>query len=217
MHSEQSDVVTSFDLNLYPYKMAVLPKLTVQNKHQRMTFAQNNEVSLNNVWFSDEAHFHLNGVANKQNVWFWASENPRVIHEKVHPAPRTAAWVIISSHGLLWQIFLEETVSSERYLSMLRISFGSHRLAAGLPLQTECFMQAGARLHTAYVVLDFLRDILNRRIISNRFPERFACGQNWPPNSPGLNPRDLLSLRVPQAKGFSEEAANNNAIESTGH
>ncbi|PNF20358.1 hypothetical protein B7P43_G12827 [Cryptotermes secundus] len=34
--------------------MTVLPKLTVQNNHQRMTFAewaQNNKVSLNNVWF----------------------------------------------------------------------------------------------------------------------------------------------------------------------
>jgi hypothetical protein len=52
------------DLNLYPYKTTVLPKLTVQNKHQRMTFvkwAQNNKVSSNNVCFSDEARFHLDG------------------------------------------------------------------------------------------------------------------------------------------------------------
>jgi hypothetical protein len=51
--------------------MTVLPKLTVQNKQQRMAFAvwvQNNEVSFNNVWFSDEAHFHLDGVVNTQNV-----------------------------------------------------------------------------------------------------------------------------------------------------
>jgi hypothetical protein len=55
------------DLNLYPYK------LTVQNKHQKAAFvewAQNNEVSFNNVWFSDEAHIHLDGVVNKQNVQF---------------------------------------------------------------------------------------------------------------------------------------------------
>jgi hypothetical protein len=40
------------DLNLYPYKMAVLSKLTVQNKHQRIAFAEwaQNEVSLNNVF-----------------------------------------------------------------------------------------------------------------------------------------------------------------------
>jgi hypothetical protein len=48
--------------------MIVLPKLTVQNKHQRIAFAawaQNNEVLFNNVWLSDEAYFHLDGVANK--------------------------------------------------------------------------------------------------------------------------------------------------------
>jgi hypothetical protein len=185
-----------------------------------MTFAewaQNNEVSFNNVWFSDEAHFHLNVVVNKQNVWFWASENPRVIHEKVHHALRITAWVVVSSNGLLWQIFFEETVNSERYLSMLRIRFESHLLATGLPLETEWFMQAGARPHTANVVLDFLRDIFKRRIISNRFPERFECGQNWPPNRHDLNPCDLLSLRVPKGKDFSEEAANNNGIESPDH
>jgi hypothetical protein len=31
-------------------------------------WAQNNEVSFNKVWFSDEAHFHLDGVVNKENV-----------------------------------------------------------------------------------------------------------------------------------------------------
>jgi hypothetical protein len=58
--------------------MTVLPKLTVQNKHQGMTFAewaQNNEASFNKVWFSDEAHFHIDGEINKQYVCFWVSEN----------------------------------------------------------------------------------------------------------------------------------------------
>jgi hypothetical protein len=51
------------DLNLYPYKMTVLPKLTVQNKHMAFAgWAQNNEVSFNNVWFSDDAHLHTKCV-----------------------------------------------------------------------------------------------------------------------------------------------------------
>jgi hypothetical protein len=57
------------NLNLYPYKMmTVLPKVTVQNKHQRMALAewtQTNEVLFNNIWFPDEAHFHLDSVVNK--------------------------------------------------------------------------------------------------------------------------------------------------------
>ncbi|GFU18075.1 uncharacterized protein TNCV_1446341 [Trichonephila clavipes] len=28
------------------------------------------------IWFTDEAHFHLNGFVNKQNWRFWGSENP---------------------------------------------------------------------------------------------------------------------------------------------
>jgi hypothetical protein len=134
--------------------------MTVLPKHQRMTFAewaQNNEVSFNNVWFSDEAHFHLDGVFNKQTVWFWPSENPCVIHEKVHHASRITVWVAISSHGLLGPIFFEETVNRECYLSMLYDTFVPH-LATGLLLQTQWFMHDGARLHTANVVLDFLYD-----------------------------------------------------------
>jgi hypothetical protein len=45
----------------------------IQNKHQRMAFtewAQDDEVLFYNVWFSDEAHFHLDVVVNKQNVRF---------------------------------------------------------------------------------------------------------------------------------------------------
>jgi hypothetical protein len=65
----------------------------------------------------------LDGVVNKQNVRFWGSENPRVIHQKVHLAPRITVWVAVSSRGLLGPILFEETVNSEHYLSMLCNSF----------------------------------------------------------------------------------------------
>jgi hypothetical protein len=53
-------------------------------------------------------------------------------------------------------------------------------------------MQDRARPHTANVVLAFLHDTFDSRIISNRFPDRIACGQNWPPNSPDLNTCDYF-------------------------
>jgi hypothetical protein len=150
-----------------------------------MTFAewaQNNEASFNSVWFSDAAHFYLDGVGNKQNVRaIWPSEDPRVIHEKVQHAPRITVWVAISSHELLGPICYEEAVNSGRYLSMLRNTSAPHLLATGLPLQTQWFMQDGARLHTANVVSDFLHDTFDSHVISNRFPDRVACERNWPP------------------------------------
>jgi hypothetical protein len=83
-------------------------------------------------------------------------------------------------------------VNSERYLSMLLNTFVLHLLATRLPLQTQYFMQDGARLHTTNVVLDFLHEIFDSRVVSNRFPDLFACGHIWPVNSPDLNPCDNL-------------------------
>jgi hypothetical protein len=188
----------------------MLPKLTVKNKHQRLTFAewaQNNEVSFNNAQFSDQAHFQLDGVVNKQNVRFWALQNPCVIHEKGAYELQITVWVAISSHRLLGPIFFEETVNSERYLSMLCNTSVPHLLATGLTSQTQWFMQDGARPHTANVVLDFLHDTFNSHVTSNRFPHCFACGQNWPPNSPYLCPcdyflwgflKEMIFLKKPQ-------------------
>jgi hypothetical protein len=90
-----------------------------------------------------------------------------MIHEKVRHALRITVWAAISSHGLLGPIFFEETVNSVRYLSMLPNTFVLHRLSAGLPLQTQWFVQDGARLHTANIILDFLHDIFDLCVISN--------------------------------------------------
>jgi hypothetical protein len=166
---------------------------------------QNNEISFNNVWFSDEAHFYTDGVVNKQNVQLWVSEKPCVIHEKVYHAPRITVLFAISSHGLLGPIFFEERVNSGRYLSLLHSTFVPHLLATGLLLQTRWLMQDIARLHTANVVLDFLHDTLDLHVISNRFHDSFACGQNWRPNSPDLNQCDYLLWRFLKEKTFPKK------------
>ena len=37
----------------------------------------------NNIFFSDEAAFHLNGLVNKRNVRYSSEENPRITIETV--------------------------------------------------------------------------------------------------------------------------------------
>ena len=59
------------DLQLYPYRIHIKHELTETDKEKRVAMCQwfsktidNNEEFLNDVWFSDEAHFLLNGHAN---------------------------------------------------------------------------------------------------------------------------------------------------------
>jgi hypothetical protein len=157
----------------------VLPKLIFQNKHQMMAFAewaQNNELSVNNLWFSGEAHIHLDGVFNKQNVQFWVSENPCVIHEKVHRAPRITVWAAVSSHGVLGPIFFGETVNVSA-IYYFCASPSCYRFAV-----TDSLVHAGwSPPRMVNVILDFLHDTFDSHVISNRFLDRCARGQNWPP------------------------------------
>jgi hypothetical protein len=76
--------------------------------------------------------------------------------------------------------FLSRDIEQCSLLSMLCNTFVSHFLATGLPLQTQCFMQDGARPHTANVFLDFLYHNFDNHVISNRFPDHFSYGQKWP-------------------------------------
>jgi hypothetical protein len=57
---------------------------------------------------------------------------------------------------------------------MLRNTLVPNLLATGLPLQTQWFMQDGARMHTANVLLDFLHDAFYSHVILNQFPDRFV-------------------------------------------
>ena len=46
---------------------------------------------------TNEAHFHLDGFVNKQNARFWASENPKVIHQRPLHAAKVPVWCGITA------------------------------------------------------------------------------------------------------------------------
>uniref|UniRef100_A0A8D8V4I6 DUF4817 domain-containing protein n=1 Tax=Cacopsylla melanoneura TaxID=428564 RepID=A0A8D8V4I6_9HEMI len=79
------------ELNFHPYKIAVVQMLKPQDIMGRILFCNTMKEILDNdpdihLFMSDEAHFHLNGVVNKQNCRYWAQNNTRDLHQRpLHP------------------------------------------------------------------------------------------------------------------------------------
>lgn len=65
--------ILKYDLKLTPYKISIMQHLKDTNTSSRLSFAQwmLRNIDLTDViWFSDEAHFTLDGHVNKQNMRF---------------------------------------------------------------------------------------------------------------------------------------------------
>ena len=69
-------------------------------------------------------------------------------------------------------------------------------------------MQDGASPHTANVVLDFLYETFNLRVMSHRFPERHEGGKLWPLHSPDINPCDFFLWGFLKEKVFQRRPEN---------
>ena len=77
------------DLNNFPYKISSCHKLTDTDKQRRIEMC--NRVAermdrfqnwIDRVWFTDEAHFHLNSAVNHHNNVYWGDERPEEIDER---------------------------------------------------------------------------------------------------------------------------------------
>lgn len=187
------------DLKLYPYKIHTMQNLTDLHKKKRVemskmfnTKMENDPRWIGKVWFSDEAHFHLNGLVNRQNYRFWGSENPHLDpQEKPLHSPKVTAWCALSEKGIIGPYWFEDddgrttTVNQFNYQEVIgkfQQELRSNRLGA----TTAWFMQDGATCHTAITTREYLKTLFKDRVISGKteFP--------WSPNSPDLNPLDYF-------------------------
>lgn len=148
--------------------------------------------TLNNILFSDEAHFHLNGHVNKQNCRYWAEENPKSKHQKPLHSPKVTVWAAISAQGIIGPYFFEDershtvTVNSDRYTTMLR-EFFFLQLHQFEPFNMQTwFQQDGATCHTSNESMKVVNEMFEGKLISRRgdIP--------WPPRSPDLSPCDFF-------------------------
>uniref|UniRef100_A0A0K8SNK3 Uncharacterized protein n=1 Tax=Lygus hesperus TaxID=30085 RepID=A0A0K8SNK3_LYGHE len=91
-------------LTFHPHKIAITQQLMPRDYVIRMEFAQTMLEMLAEdivILTSDEAHFHLSGFVNKQNCRYWASQNPRHIHERPLHCERATVWCAVGSVGVI--------------------------------------------------------------------------------------------------------------------
>ncbi|CAH1989820.1 unnamed protein product [Acanthoscelides obtectus] len=117
------------DLRLHAYKIQLVQELKDNDAIQRLNFANemlNRFSSLNNVLFSDEAHFHLNGHVNKQNCRYWSPENPRRKHQKPLHSPKVTVWAAMSAHWCRQRSLWDQEWNSIVFSDESRFCLGMH-------------------------------------------------------------------------------------------
>lgn len=194
------------DLKLHPYKLQLVQHLKPNDHNLRRHFVETmleRFRSFNNILFSDEAHFHLNGHVNKQNSRYWASDNPHFKHQKPMHSPKVTVWAAISTHGIIGPFFFEDqrgnsvTVNTERYVAMLRNFFFPQLSGFQGYNSATWFQQDGATCHTSKESLAVIKEMFAGKLISGRgdIP--------WPPRSPDLTPLDFFLWGYMKSRVYS--------------
>lgn len=191
------------DEKFHPYKLQLRQELKPVDRDKRVEHAISmldlidSSSFLDNVLFSDEAHFHKHGSVNKQDFRYWCQENPRWYREAPLHSPRVTVWAAIGCRGIVGPIFFDENLNGVNYLQMLQQQFlpavegklNFFSLISGDP--DLVFMQDGAPPHWAVAVRNWLDENFALRWMGRGSPSSPAPFA-WPPYSPDLTPCDFF-------------------------
>ena len=182
-------------LNFHAYKTATVQELSDRDMANRRISSEqllemlNDDGIISTLLMTDEAYFHLSGYMNKQNYRYWAPENPQELHQHPLHSEGLTVWCGIASFGVLGPYCFEDkddaavTVTSERYVAMLRNFCEPELRRRGIDLSSVWFQQDGATAHTARASMSVLRGMFPQNVISRggdvlwlaRSPDLSAC------------------------------------------
>ena len=158
-------------------------------------------VPLENILFTDEAHFFLHGDVNSQNMRYWSDNNPHIIQEKPLHSPKLTVWMGVASFGVIGPYFFQQTVNGVRYRQMVN-EFVIPELRRKRKLRSTWFQQDGATSHTAAETMELLRTHFGSRIISR------GCEFLWPSRSPDLSCCDYFLWGYLKSKVYANKPRN---------
>ena len=149
---------------------------------------------LNDIWFSDEAHFLLSGQINSKNSIFWGTATPNEVLQRPLHLKKCTSWVAMSKHGIIGPFWFEDkneeplTVTKERYVEVLQQYWTAldRRNRGDFKRDCQWFQQDRTTPHRANVTPEWINQCFSQRLVSRRRdPE-------WYPHSPNLNPPDFF-------------------------
>ena len=204
------------DLGLMPFKLKKRQKLTAEAKKKR--FDRSWELlrrfsggKHELIIFSDEKLFDIEQVGsnglfqhdsfqsfNPQNDRIWSAKAPETekrLVDRVQKAKSVMVWAAISRRGKTPLVFVDQGIKINRnvYMNMVR----DHLLDwANETFDGEkwCFQQDSAPGHKANETQEML---------SNECPD-FITRDEWPPNSPDLNPLDYSMWAILEEKACAK-------------
>lgn len=177
------------------FKILPVHHMKPEDANRRLTFCRwlldsynNNNEFLSKILFTDESQFTNCGVFNRKNEHHWDDENP---HDFSQVKPQTKfsinVWCGILGNQVIGPFFFNGTLNSRRYLDFLENNLPE--LLEDVPLAVIAnlyFQQDGAPPHNAGIVLQYLRQKWDNKVIATNGPVL------WPARSPDLTPLDFF-------------------------
>jgi transposase len=181
--------------NFHPYKITLVQELSEDDFDRRLEFCEvmmqkheENNKFFNQIVFTDEATFMLNGSLNRHNCRYWADQNPHWMRETHTQHPQKVnVWAGIIGNRLVGPFFIEGNLNVEMYLHMLQNEIvPAINNEVGPLLRNTWFQQDGAPPHFGLAVRNYLNNTFPNRWIGRRGPIE------WPARSPDLTPLDYF-------------------------
>jgi len=179
----------------HPYKIHLVQELSEDDYDRRVEFCDtmmtrlaDNHQFFNWICFSDEATFELNGSVNRQNMRYWADENPHWMRDSHTQYPQKVnVWAGIILNRIIGPFFIEGNINSQNYCNLLRNQvIPAIEDIVGDAFHNVWFQQDGAPAHFSLEARNILNNVFTDRWIGRRGTIE------WPPRSPDLNPLDFF-------------------------
>jgi len=184
LHNSKSNLPSLF--KKFNLDVNGLPLLTEKDCFRRIKFAsqilqeiEKDPTFLKDAFFSDEGNFRLLKTKGQSG-----GKKKKKIYES-HPLPQIV-WCSMNTREIIGPYFFNSHVTDRSYLKMLRTYFLPQLISRGYNLKSTWFQQDGAPPHRSKLILSFLKETFDRRLVS------YGCPIAWPPKSQDLTPLDYF-------------------------